>query len=383
MKPLVTAALVVFLLSTGAGQGRADRLVLVAGGGTGGDGSPAEKAKLITPFGIGFDPEGSLIFVEMTGERVRKIGRDGTVTTIAGTGKKGDTGDGGPALKAEFNGMHSLVVARNGDIFVADTWNNRVRKIDAKTGVITNVAGTGKKGFKEDPDPKQSEFGGVYCLALQARNLPMGSGLSGLSGGSGLARTLLGIYLADLDNRRIRIVFPEEGRVETVVGDGNKGVPANGAEARSAPLVDPRAVAVDNKGTVYVLERGGHALRAVDSQGKIRNVAGTGKAGFSGDDGPAIKAQMNGPKHLCVDSKGKVYIADTENHRIRLYDPADGTIRTVVGSGRKGTAGLDGPPTEAELNQPHGVTVGPDGLLYIADSTNNRILKVVPSNPTK
>ena len=133
-----------------AGEGR---LVLVAGGGAGGEGSPAASAALTSPFGVGFDPSGGLVLVEMTGERVRAIGSDGLVRTIAGNGKKGDGGDGGPAAKAQFNGMHSLAVAKNGDIYIADTWNNRVRKIDARNGRITAIAGTGKKGFSGDGGP--------------------------------------------------------------------------------------------------------------------------------------------------------------------------------------------------------------------------------------
>jgi hypothetical protein len=338
---------------------RAGRLVLVAGGGTGGDGAPAERAELITPFGVAFDAEGTLFFVELTGQRVRKIGPDGLVTTLAGTGRRGDGGDGGPAAKAELNGPHSLAVTRNGDVLVADTWNNRVRKIDTRSGRITNVAGTGRKGFSGDGGPAtRADFGGIYCLALDE---------------AGQA-----LFLADLDNRRIRRVDLSTGIASTVAGNGRKGVPVDGDDARSSPLVDPRAVALDGRGNLYILERGGHALRVVDRSGKIRTVVGTGQPGDSGDGGDARQARLNGPKHLCADARGDVLIADTENHRIRRYRPEDGTIRAVVGSGRKGTRGLGGPPGDAELNQPHGVTIGPGGILYIADSSNNRILKVSP-----
>ena len=338
---------------------RTGRLVLVAGGGTGGDGAPADRAKLVSPFGTGFDARGTLYFVEMTGHRVRKIGPDGLVVTLAGSGREGSGGDDGPAAKAELNGPHSLAVATNGDVYVTDTWNNRVRKIDGRTGLITNVAGTGHKGFSGDGGPaKQADFGGIYCLALDEAGQT--------------------IDLADLDNRRIRRVDLKTGIVTTVAGNGKKGVPADGAEARSAPLVDPRAVAIDGRGNLYILERGGNALRVVDRSGKIRTVAGTGKPGDSGDGDDARQAQLNGPKHLCVGPRGNVLIADTENHRIRLYRPDVGMIRTVAGTGRKGADGLGGPPEEAELSQPHGVTVGPGGILYIADSSNHRILKIVP-----
>ncbi len=339
--------------------GQVGRLVLVAGGGAGGDGSPADQAEVITPFGVDFDAGGALFFVELNGHRVRKIGPDGLVTTLAGTGRKGDSGDDGPAIRAELNGPHSLVVTKNGDVIVADTWNNRVRKIDPRTGRITNVAGTGRKGFSGDGGPaERADFGGIYCLALDE------------AGNS--------LFLADLDNRRIRRVDLTSGIVTTVAGNGKKGVPADGDDARSAPLVDPRAVALDDRGHLYILERSGHALRVVDRSGRIRTVAGTGQPGDSGDGGDARQARLNGPKHLCVDARGNVLIADTENHRIRLYRPADGTIRTIAGSGRKGTKGLGGPPAGAELNQPHGVTIGPGGVVYIADSSNDRILKIVP-----
>ena len=344
---------------TGEEPAQAGRLLLVAGGGTGGDGSPADRAELISPFGVGFDAEGTLYFVEMTNNRLRKIGPDGLVTTIAGTGRKGDGGDDGPAAKAELNGPHSLAVTRNGDVFVADTWNNRVRKIDARSGRIATIVGTGRKGFSGDGGPAaQAEFGGIYCIALDEAGQTLD--------------------LADLDNRRIRRVNLATGIVSTIAGNGQKGVPADGADARSSPLVDPRAVAIDGRGNVYLLERSGHALRVVDRAGKIRTVAGTGQQGDSGDGGDARRARMNGPKHLCVNPRGNVLIADTENHRIRLYNPEDGTIRTVAGNGRKGTKGLAGPPEDAELAQPHGVTIGPGGILYISDSSNNRIVKIVP-----
>jgi sugar lactone lactonase YvrE len=333
------------------------RLTLVAGGGSGAKSVAADRDGVIAPFGVAFDGEGTLFFVEMTARRVRNIGPDGLVTTVAGSGREGSGGDDGPAALAEFNGPHSLAVTKSGDIFVADTWNNRVRKIDARSGRITNLAGTGRKGFSGDGGPAtQADFGGIYCLALDEAGQVL--------------------VLADLDNRRIRQVDLKTGIVSTVAGNGTRGVPVDGAVARSAPLVDPRAVALDGHGNLYILERSGHALRVADRSGTIRTVAGTGEAGDSGDGGDARRARLNGPKHLCVSPQGNVLIADTENHRIRIFRPGDRTISGVAGTGRKGTAGLGGPASDAELSQPHGVTIGPGGVLYIADSSNNRILKV-------
>jgi sugar lactone lactonase YvrE len=335
----------------------ADKVVLVAGGQKEGDGISATEAKLSAPFGVAFDKAGHLYFVELTGQRVGRIDTKGIFTTVAGTGRKGDGGDGGPAVKAEFNGMHSLAIAAGGDVFLADTWNNCVRKLDPKSGRIDAFAGSGTKGFKGDGGPAaRADFGGIYCVALDPRGEQL--------------------YLADLDNRRIRAIDLKSGTVRTVAGNGEKGVPEDGAEAVKAPLVDPRAVAVDGKGNVYVLERSGHALRVVDGDGKIRTVVGTGKPGASGDGGPARQATLNGPKHLCIDRDGSVLIADTENHLIRRYTPNDGKLARVAGTSKKGTAGVGGPPDKLELNQPHGVYVRPSGELYIADSSNNRILKL-------
>jgi DNA-binding beta-propeller fold protein YncE len=219
------------------------------------------------------------------------------------------------------------------------------------------VAGTGEKGYSGDGGPAlQAKFGGLYCLAFDAKGE--------------------NLYVADLDNRRIRAIHVKSGIVTTVAGNGEKGVPKDGAEAKSQPLVDPRAVAVDSKGNVYICERGGHALRVVDPAGRIRTVAGTGKAGLAGDGGPALSAQMNGPKHLSVDADDSVLISDTETHTIRRYSPKDGKIARVAGTGKKGASGAGGAPEQCELARPHGAMVGPRGAIYISDSDNHRVLRI-------
>ena len=252
--------------------------------------------------------------------------------------------------------MHSLAIAKNGDIYLADTLNHRICKLDASGKRLSVYAGT-EKGFGGDGGPaKAARFSGIYCICLD----PAGERL----------------YMADLDNRRIRMIDLRSSTVSTVAGNGESGKPADGSTADSSPLVDPRAVTVDRGRNVYVLERSGNALRIVDSQGKIRTVAGTGEKGLSGDGGDALKATMNGPKHLCIDRDGSVLIADTENHDIRRYSPADGKITRVAGSGKRGDGGVGGDALQVELNQPHGVFVHPNGDLYISDSTNKRILKI-------
>jgi len=354
MRSLLCAWLLILACPSAA---RADKLVVVAGGGSAEQGKPATECKLVEPFGVDFDKAGNTYIVELSGGRVLKVDGKGVLSVFAGTGQKGDGGDGGPAAKAQFNGLHSLVSAANGDIYLADTWNHKVRKIDAKAGTISTIAGTGKKGFSGDGGPAlKAEFGGIYCVALDAKGEKL--------------------YLADLDNKRIRVVQLDTGVVTSVAGNGKAGVPLDGAVAREAPLVDPRAVAVDAKGNVYILERGGHALRVVDAAGKIRTVAGTGTSGATGDGGDAKQATLNGPKHLCIDRDGSVIIADAENNLIRRYLPADGKIVRVAGTGTKGSAGINGPPDKAELARPHGVFVHPSGTLYIVDSYNHRVLKI-------
>jgi len=337
----------------------ADRLIRVAGGGNEIDNVPATQAKLIAPFGVDFDKAGNTYIVELQGERVLKVDGKGVLTILGGTGKRGDAGDDGPARQAMFNGMHSLAVGRDGRLYLADTWNNRVRLLDPKTGTVTALAGTGgKKAYGGDGGPaRDAKFGGVFCVAFDVT-------------GTKLA-------LTDLDNRRIRIVDVKAGTVELAAGNGTRGVPADGADAKTAPLVDPRAACFDRQGNLYILERAGHALRVVDKAGKIRTVIGSiGKAGNSGDGGDPRLATMNGPKHLCVDHHDNVVIADTANHVIRKYFPKENKLVRIAGTGKKGFSGDGGDPLTVSFNEPHGVTVHADGTLYIVDSLNHRVFRL-------
>jgi sugar lactone lactonase YvrE len=352
---LVFAVFVVLVLVSA--PVRADQLILVAGGGKGTDNVPGPEAALVQPFGIDFDGAGNAYLVELQGGRVLRIDTRGILTVVAGTGTKGNDGDGGPPRKATFNGMHSLAVAPDGTVYLADTWNNRIRKLDSKAGTIAAFAGTGKKGYAGDGGPAiAAQFGGVYCIAFNP--------------------DFSKLLVTDLDNRRIRVIDMKTGVVQLVAGNGEKGVPKDGAMAGQAPLVDPRAAVFDRKGNVYILERSGHALRVVDVQGKVRTVAGTGKPGNTGDDGDARKATLNGPKHLCVDHEDNVIIADTANHVIRKYTPADGKIVRLAGTGKKGDSGTGGPPLEVSFNEPHGVCIHRDGTLYVVDSMNGRVFRM-------
>jgi DNA-binding beta-propeller fold protein YncE len=359
---------VLLLLSACAHGGRSPTpnqpTVLVAGGGTGEDGVPATQGKLNEPFAVARDDDGSLYIAEMGGNRVRKVDPTGILTTVAGSGAKGDAGDDGPALQAQLNGPHHLAFPAAGRLlYIADTFNNRVRILDPDSGIIKAAVGTGEKAYGGDGGPAAAaKFSGVFSIDFD--------------------RSGKRLYAVDLGNRRVRVVDLATGVVTTVAGNGEKGVPTDGADALGAPLFDPRAVAVDGKGQIYILERGGrtpggHALRVVSTDGKIRTVAGTGEPGFGGDGGDARQALMNGPKHLTVDRDDSVLIVDTENHAIRRYTPADGKILRVAGTGKRGSGGLGGPPELLELDRPHGVYVEKNGDLLLSDSNNHRIVKIV------
>ncbi len=353
---LISAVLILFA----AGAARADKLVHVAGG-DGPDNSSALQAGLIQPFGVDFGPNGTIYIVEMQGgERLRAIDAKGNLVTLAGSLKvRGYSGDGGPAREATFNGMHSLAVGANGHVYLADTWNNCVRVFDPQTGQVNLFKGRPMPlpaGTRQAPP--NAELGGVYCVTFE----PTGKQL----------------YICDLDRKRIFRADPESASMTPIAGTGKRGHPLGGQPAVEQPLVDPRAVAVDRQGNVYILERGGHQLRVVGSDGNIRTVAGTGKGGTAGVGGPALEAQMNGPKHLCIDRDDSVLIADTENHRILRYLPGKEVIELVAGTGRKGRGGVGGDPKQAEFFQPHGVIVyRPTGDIYISDAGNDRVLKII------
>lgn len=313
---------------------------------------------LVEPFAVAIDRAGNTYIAEMGGNRVRRLDRAGRLTAFAGTGERGFGGDGGPATAARLAGPHHvLILPDSDDVYIADTFNDRLRKVDARTGIITTVAGTGVKGFSGDGGPAvAADFGGIYSVDLDPRT-----------------RALV---VADLDSRRVRAISLATGVVTTVAGNGDRGVPPDGADARRAPLVDPRAAAVDGAGRIYVVERGGHALRVVDTDGTIRTVAGTGRKGPGPAAGDARQVALDGPKHAFVDRDGSVLICDTENHRVRRYRPATGRLEPVLGTGAAGA----GDPTAAldalAVRRPHGVFVDRGGVVYVSDSDNHRVLRI-------
>jgi sugar lactone lactonase YvrE len=309
----------------------------IAGGGEGALGGRAVEARLIEPFATARDKNGTLYICEYKGQRVTRVDRRGRITAFAGAGA---------ATESAFKDPHGLVIASDQKMYLADTLNHRVLRLDLRSGASTVIAGTGEAGFAGDGGPATAaRFNGVYGIDVDA--------------------TGRRLYVADLENRRIRMIDLQSGATSTIAGNGTRGAPQDGAEAAASPLEDPRAVAVDARRNVYVLERRGNALRVVDPQGKIRTVLG-----------PAGQLRLNGPKHLCVEKGGSVIIADTENHRIVRFTPADGSAAVVAGTGTKGDEINPDDPLRTALNRPHGVAVDSSGALYVTDSYNHRILKI-------
>jgi DNA-binding beta-propeller fold protein YncE len=340
-------SLVVFLLPL---LSHADQIVLVAGGTQDAVDIPADEAVLKEPFGTAFDSGGHLWIVEMvSGNRLLQVDGGGVIQHVAGQLKPGDSGDGGPAIRAQFNGPHNLAILPDDKVLIGDTWNGRVRVVDVKARIVSTLDGWQAPAGK-------ARGNGPYCITLTPDSKKL------------LIADLRQVHELDLATHKSRVI----------AGNGKKGKPEDGAVAVDAPLVDPRAVAADGQGNVYILERGGNALRVVDKDGRIRTVVNaSSKQGGEGDGGPALEATMNGPKHLCVDKDDTVLIADAEAHLVRRYVPATGKIERVAGTGKKGSAGVGGDPRQCELSRPHGVTIHPQtGELYITDSYNNRVLKI-------
>ncbi len=323
------------------------------GVGYGGDGGPATAARLNDPVDVAVDAAGNLYIADRLNHRVRKVNAaDGVIVTAAGTGAAG-FGDGGPATAARLVFPTRVAVDGAGNLYIADTGNHRVRKVNA-AGVIATVAGTGESGYNGD---------GGRAAAARLYN-PEGVALDGAGN----------LYIADRLNNRVRKV-DAAGIIATVAGSGRYGYSGDGGPATAARLRWPEGVALDGAGNLYIADKNSHRIRKVDAAGVIFTVAGNGTAGYSGDGGPAAAAQLNSPEDMEADGAGNLYIADKNNHRVRKVDAA-GVISTVAGSGTAGYSGDGGAAAAARLNRPEGVALDGAGNLYIADRTNLRIRKV-------
>lgn len=391
-------------------QGRISTIAGTGVAGDAGDGGPATQAQLKLPRRLALAPDGTLYFSDGNNHRVRRITPDGVIMTVAGTGKMGFSGDGGPATEAEMNIPRSVTLDGKGNLYILDSVNFRVRKVDTK-GIITTVAGTGTPGFSGDGGPAVKAQIGLgfgldsdaagniyiadsYYINARVRKIDTrgimttvaGCGPGPFSGDGGPATlahiNVIGgidvdafgnLYIADSGNNRIRKV-DTNGIVTTVAGSGSVG---DNGPATMAGLYFPLSVTVDDQGVIYIADSGHNRIRRIDPSGTVATIAGTGDNAFGGDDGQARDANLNGPTGLHRDAGGHLYIADLRNNRIRKID-IRGIITTVAGSGKPGYSGDGGLAVDASLTQPSGIWKDNNGNLYIADSGNHRIRKVDP-----
>jgi uncharacterized protein (TIGR03437 family) len=315
-----------------------------------GDNGPATSAQLYGTVGVAVDQAGAVYIADIGNHRIRKVS-NGVITTVAGSGGSGFGGDNGPATSAQFD-PYSVAVDSSGILYIADYINRRVRKVS--DGVITTVAGSGTGGFSGDGGP-----------ATSAR-MYFPTGVAVDRDGN--------LYIADSGAQRVRKV--SKGVITTVAGNGATGSGGDNGPATTAQFNNPMGLAVDAAGNLYIADWWNHRVRKV-SGGVITTVAGNGTLGFSGDGGPATSAQLNYPYGVAVDAAGNLYIADRENNRVRRV--SGGVITTVAGNGTGGFSGDGGPAASAELSYPEGVAVDSAGNVYIADTNNSRLRVLTPS----
>lgn len=322
-------------------------------GGYGGDGGPATEAMFDLPEGIEFDAEGNLYIADYFNHRIRKIDRDGIVTTVAGNGQEGFGGDGRLATNAKLDNPHDIAFDTEGNLYIADMGNQRIRMVN-KDGIIATIAGNGTGPCNGDGGP-----------AVEA----------GMGSPRGIAFDTAGnLYIADWGCEIVRKV-DQNGIITTVAGNGIMGYSGDGGPAAEARIRSPWDIAVDSLGNLYIADCYNQVVRKVDPSGIITTVAGNGVRGYSGDGGPATEAQLNYPVDVALDASGNLYISQLYNGCIRKVDQM-GLITTVAGSGVGGYSGDGGPATEAQLNSPEGIAFNAMENLFVADTYNNRIRKV-------
>lgn len=399
-----------------------------------GDGGPATAASLNNPFGLALDPSGNLVFSESGNHRLRKVDlTTGIITTIAGTGPAGFLGDGGPATAARLNTPRHILIAPSGEIYIADLGNQRVRKIDV-SGIITTIAGDGVIGYSGDGGPAiNARFYNPFSFALDGQgNLfvsdvdnhrvrristtgiittVVGNGTN-IFGGDGGRATLAGVisptrpafdaagnlYVpSSIPEHRVRKVVPgadglitgaADEIITTIAGNGVGGYGGDGGPATAAAVFRPFAVSVDNAGNLLIADLGNLRLRRIDPSGTITTVGGNGLCCYSADQRPAIHATLNFPTGIALDASGNYYIADRDNHRIRVVNKQGapvtiagltiqpGHIRTIAGNGTAGYGGDGGASTAALVNSPYFIEVDSSGAIYFSDYGNQRIRKI-------
>jgi streptogramin lyase len=326
-----------------------------------GDGGKAVQAQLNQPFGIVRGPDGALYVCDTNNHVIRRIARNGVITTIAGSGKKGYSGDGGAATQAQLNEPYEVRFDRAGNLYFVERLNHVVRHVARKTQIITTVAGTGTAGFSGDgSNAKQAQLNQPHSIQFDKAG---------------------DLYVCDILNHRIRKVTIKTGVITTFAGTGEKKATPDGAPIAGTPLNGPRAIDFDARGDMWLALREGNAVYRFDMKaGTIHHVAGTGKSGFTGNGGAAKAATLSGPKGLSIAPNGNVYLADTESHSIRMIDVRKGTLELIAGTGTRGDGpqNENGDPLQCAMARPHGVFVDRDGAIYIGDSETHRVRVIRP-----
>jgi hypothetical protein len=383
-------------------------------GAFGGDGGPATAARLWYPVGLATDTAGNVFIADVSNVRIRRVdAATQFISTVAGNGTVGFSGDGGAATSAALNYPIGVLVDGSGNLYIGDSFNHRVRRVAAATGFISTFAGNGVNSSTGDGGPATSaavpfpsamalEPSGSLLIVTWGANrirrvnlatnvITTAAGNNDWAGDGGpgtgaileyayhLAASAAGdVYVADQENNRVRRYRPSTGVVTTVAGSSyTDQFGGDGGPATSAFLNTPRGVALDGAGNLFIADFLNHRVRRVDAAtGVITTVAGNGTAGFGGDGGPATSANLNGPNGVALDGAGNLFIADRLNHRIRRVDAAAQAITTVAGNGAAGFGGDGGPAAAASLNVPRGLDVDPAGNVYVADGNNNRIRRI-------
>jgi len=322
-----------------------------------GDGGPATLAELAMPAGLYVTPAGVIYIADLANNRVRQIDASGNIHTFAGDSTIGYGGDNGPAIHAHLHNPNGVAMDDAGNLYISDRLNDVIRKVDP-SGTITTVCGTTAGGYFGDNGPATLAHletpGGVW------------------------ANTAGDLFIPDYGNSRVRRVQASTGIITTIAGDGTFGYGGDNNLAVNAQLRYPTAVCTDASGNVYIADYGNHCIRKIDAiTGIITTICGNGTLGYTGDNGPAVNAQLSYPNSIFVDAANNIFISDNGNNVIRMIK-ADGVIHTIVGTGVHGYSGDNGPAILAKINGPTAVFEDGTGNLYLADSYNAVIRKVTP-----